>query len=206
MDDSLLVELQSQGITHPKVLAALQKIPREQFIKKIFRKHAYENIPLPIGYHQTISQPYIVGSMTQALLEDPLPHRVLEIGTGSGYQAAILASIFDEVWTIERIPKLYERAQKILEELHFRNIHFKLGDGTKGWPEFAPFDAIIVTAATQTPPYALIEELSPVYGKLLIPLGKENEVQKLTLFTRHGRDYTDQYLESVLFVPLIANG
>jgi protein-L-isoaspartate(D-aspartate) O-methyltransferase len=205
MKDALIKSLQQEGITDPAVLAALKKVPREKFVHPDFEKHAYENIPLPIGHQQTISQPYIVAYMTQQLVQEPMPEKILEIGTGSGYQTAILASIFDEIWTIERIPALCERSKKTLQELHFKNVHFKCADGSQGWEEWAPFDAIIVTAAAVSPPIELLNQLSSANGKLLIPLGNENEVQKLTLITRHGKDYQEEFLDEVIFVPLIAN-
>lgn len=204
MINSLLIELQRQGITNPEVLAAIKKIPREKFITSQYEKRAYENIPLPIGSEQTISQPYIVASMTQALIQAPRPHKVLEIGTGSGYQAAILASLFEEIYTIERIPTLSQNAQKVLGDLQFKNIHFKCGDGSKGWSEFAPFDAIMVTAAAESLPTELLSQLSPSQGKLLIPLGPQKKAQELTLIVRNGDKYQKQVLESVIFVPLIA--
>lgn len=204
MINSLLIELQRQGITDPEVLAAIKKIPREKFITSQYEKRAYQNIPLPIGNEQTISQPYIVASMTQALIQAPRPHKVLEIGTGSGYQAAILASLFEEVYTIERIASLSQNAQKVLGDLQFKNIHFKCGDGSKGWSEFAPFDAIMVTAAAESLPTELLSQLSPSQGKLLIPLGPQKKAQELTLIVRNGDKYQKQVLESVIFVPLIA--
>lgn len=201
----LLNELRAQGITDPEVLAAIKKVPREKFVVLQHQQHAYKNTALPIECEQTISQPYIVATMTQQLLLPPRPHKVLEIGTGSGYQAAILATLVDEVYTIERIPTLAENAKKVLTELEFNNIHFKCGDGSKGWTEFAPFDAIMVTAAAESIPTELLKQLSPHEGKLLIPVGSQKKVQKLTLITREGDNYREQPLESVIFVPLIAN-
>lgn len=201
---ALIQKLKTQGISNPKVLAAIKKIPREKFIAKEQEARAYENMPLPIEDKQTISQPYIVALMTELLLTEPLPHRVLEIGTGSGYQTAILASLFEEIWTIERIERLSEHAKDVLSSLHFKNIHYKWGDGYKGWPSHAPFDGIIVTAAAETIPKALLEQLSPNQGKLVIPVGQEHKVQKLTFVERQGDKYISSIIESVSFVPMLA--
>lgn len=203
--DFLLQTLVAQGITDPRVLAAMKAVPREKFIAPKFENRAYENIPLPIEEKQTISQPYIVALMTQSLLKDPLPNRILEIGTGSGYQTAILATLFEEIWTIERIELLHKQAKKTLRAMHFNNIHFKWGDGTKGWLSNAPFDAIIVTAAAATLPEDLLNQLSPRHGRLVIPLGPPHEVQKLTLIEKKGENITSRVLENVNFVPMIAN-
>lgn len=203
--DFLLQTLIAQGITDPRVLAAIKAIPREKFIPEKFENWAYDNIPLPIEKKQTISQPYIVALMTQSLLKDPFPHRILEIGTGSGYQTAILATLFEEIWTIERIELLHKQAKKTLRAMHFNNIHFKWGDGSKGWLSNAPFDAIIVTAAAATLPKDLLDQLSPRHGRLVIPLGPQNEVQKLTLIEKNAEHITSFVLENVNFVPMIAN-
>lgn len=204
MINLLLKELEKQGITNSEVLATIKKIPREKFVTSEYKKRAYENIPLPIEQQQTISQPYIVASMTQILIQPPRPNKVLEIGTGSGYQTAILASLFNEVYTIERIPTLLEKAKNVLSNLNFKNIHFKCGDGSKGWADFAPFDAIIVTAAAESLPKELTDQLSSLQGKLLIPLGPHKKAQELTLITRNGDKYKKEVLENVIFVPLIA--
>lgn len=203
----LLLELSNQGIAHPALLNTLRKVPRSLFVDETSQSHAYDNIALPIGHAQTISQPYIVAAMTQYLLTTPpTPRKILEIGTGSGYQAAILADLFEHVWSIERIPALHHRAKHILlHTLRLENVTLKLGDGSLGWPEVAPFDAIIVTAAANTVPPALLTQLSPQGGKLLIPVGKQNEVQKLTLILRENEHFTHHTLEKVIFVPLIVD-
>ncbi len=199
----LLKELKSQGITHPGVLAAIKKVPREKFILSSLRNRAYDNTPLPIECEQTISQPYIVALMTQTLYQHPHPQKILEIGTGSGYQAAILATLFKEVYTIERIKTLSSHAQKALTDLGFENIHFKVADGAKGWKTYAPFDGILVTAASEHVPQALIDQLNPEGGILVIPIGPRFYVQQLTLITRQGEQIKRELLERVSFVPLI---
>ena len=160
-----------RGIRDERVLSALLKVPRHLFVPEELRDRAYVDAPLPIGEGQTISQPYIVALMTEALELDE-DSRVLEIGTGSGYQAAILAEIAKEVYTVERIPALLERAKRILEALGYDNIYFKLGDGTLGWEEHAPYDAIIVTAGAPEVPEPLVEQLK-VGGRMVIPVGDE---------------------------------
>lgn len=199
----LIDELKSQGITHPAVLEAIFHTPREQFVLPSFKKRAYDNSALPIEAHQTISQPYIVGLMSQALFEHPNPQKILEIGTGSGYQAAILARLFKQVWTVERIQKLYLHAKDTLTKLGFNNIHFKLDDGSLGWEEEAPFDGILVTAAANSAPPKLIEQLNPSGGLMVIPLGAPHYVQQLTVIRRNGDLIEETILEQVCFVPLI---
>ncbi len=202
----LIKSLKQQGILHPEVLKALRAVPREAFVLPSFKKRAYANVALSIDCAQTISQPFIVALMTQALLSHPHPKKILEIGTGSGYQTAILASLFKEVWTIERIPELYEQAQPRLRALGFSNIHFKLGDGSLGWKEAAPFDAIIVTAAAKVVPTPLMAQLSSFQGLMVIPLGSQAEVQELTLLEKNGDNVNSAVIELVSFVPLILNG
>lgn len=202
-DQHLLIKsLQNQGITNLKVLAALRDIPREQFVLPQAKKNAYLNEAQAIDCAQTISQPYIVALMTQALMTSPLPQKVLEIGTGSGYQTAILATLFPEIWTIERIPQLYHAAQTRLAKQGFRNIHYQLGDGTLGWQEAAPFDAIMVTAAAAALPSALLAQLATL-GTMVIPLGRQHEVQQLTLLKKQDGQMSSTVLEQVAFVPLI---
>ncbi len=168
---ALVESIKRRGIKDERVLQALLKVPRHLFVPEDLVHNAYVDAPLPIGMGQTISQPYIVALMTEALEIDE-NSRVLEIGTGSGYQAAILAEIAKEVYTVERIPQLLERAQKILKSLGYNNIHFKLGDGTEGWEEFAPYDAIIVTAGAPDIPEPLVKQLKEG-GRLVIPVGDE---------------------------------
>lgn len=201
--EALVEELRFEGISHPAVLDAIAKIPRDRFVSKETLSQAYQNIALPIDCQQTISQPYIVALMTQALFRHPYPKKILEIGTGSGYQAAILAHIFEEVYTIERIDKLALSAQKKIRALNLQNIHFKCDDGSLGWPEHAPYDGILVTACAERPPKALIEQLSAQGGVLVIPLGAQKGVQILTLIQKEGDKTFSSNLEYVSFVPLI---
>jgi protein-L-isoaspartate(D-aspartate) O-methyltransferase len=185
----------------PRVLAAMGKVPRHALVPEAVRSQAYANRPLPIGYGQTISQPYIVAVMTD-LLHPKATDRVLEIGTGSGYQAAILAEVVDQVYTMEVIPPLGERARAALQALGYGNITVKVSDGYYGWPEHAPFDAIVVTAAASHVPPPLLKQLKPG-GRMVIPVGSGFMVQELVLVqkARDGRITTRQILP-VRFVPL----
>lgn len=198
---ALLKELGKQGVTDMAVLAAMESVPRERFVPEVFRDRAYENTALPIGEGQTISQPLIVGLMTQALAVTE-QHRVLEIGTGSGYQAAVLARLCRRVYTIERIAALAEQAERVLQELKIRNVTFRVGDGTKGWPEQAPFERIIVTAAAQHTPGTLIEQLA-AGGRMVIPVGASRFDQDLLLLEKSDGGVTETVLSPVRFVPLI---
>jgi protein-L-isoaspartate(D-aspartate) O-methyltransferase len=189
-----------RGVCDPRVLEAMRTVPRHLFVRESEIGQAYDDTPLPIGEKQTISQPYIVGYMTEAL-ELKGFERVLEIGTGSGYQAAILAELAREVYTVERIPKLSESARKILDDLNYRNIHFKIDDGTLGWPEEAPFDGIIVTAASPDTPEPLIEQLSDG-GRLVIPLGSAS-MQSLKKIIKQDKHTKTVDLGGCRFVKLI---
>ncbi|MFB3906469.1 MAG: protein-L-isoaspartate(D-aspartate) O-methyltransferase, partial [Acidobacteriota bacterium] len=162
-------QLKARGIHNPRVLKAMGKVPRHEFIPLRLREYAYYDSPLPIGDGQTISQPYIVALMTE-LAAPQRDDRVLEIGTGSGYQAAILAELAGEVYTVEILPSLAERAQATLERLNYKNVHVRAGDGYQGWPERAPFAAILVTAAAERIPQPLLNQLAE-NGKLIIPVG-----------------------------------
>lgn len=200
----LLETLQHQGITHPKVLHALSQVPREHFVLPQYSHKAYANSALPIACRQTISQPYIVALMTQTLLEQaPFAQNILEIGTGSGYQTAILATLFNHIWTIERIEPLYHHAQKTLATLGLQNIHYRLSDGALGWEAAAPFDGILVTAAASTLPPHLVEQLDP-HGCMVIPLGGAHQVQTLTLIKKNNGKIISSALEQVAFVPLLS--
>ena len=194
-------QIKARGINDPRVLAAMLKVPRHLFVPLSYRLQSYNDSPLPIGEGQTISQPYIVAFMTEAL-ELKKDDRVLEIGTGSGYQAAILAEIAAEVYTIEVLPELGKRAQKLLNELGFTNIYVSIGDGYKGWPEEAPFDAIIVTCAPENIPPALIEQLKDG-GRMIIPVGPVNGVQNLIKGIKKGKKLKTQDVLPVRFVPMI---
>ncbi|MFC1858054.1 protein-L-isoaspartate(D-aspartate) O-methyltransferase [Thermodesulfobacteriota bacterium] len=173
-------QIEARGITDKKVLDALRKVPRHLFVSEALRDQAYGDFPLPIGEQQTISQPYIVAEMTQALQLGP-DDRVLEIGTGSGYQAAILAEIAFRVYTIERIHSLYINARKIFDELHYHNIVTKYSDGTNGWAEQSPFDAIIVTAGAPELPNTLTSQLA-VGGRMVIPVGNHFSQDLIKVF------------------------
>jgi protein-L-isoaspartate(D-aspartate) O-methyltransferase len=175
--------------------------PRHIFLDEALSHRAYEDTALPIGYNQTLSQPYIVARMTEALLAGGPMNRVLEVGTGSGYQTAILAQLVRQVFSLERILPLQEQARQRMKMLGLRNVKMKHADGTIGWPEKKPFDGILVTAAPRTMPVDLIGQLSPA-GRMVIPIGPDQE-QKLVLVTRNGDDYTEEVLEGVRFVPLL---
>lgn len=193
-------QLKERDITHARVLAAIEKIARHAFVPDEWRKNSYTDQPLPIGHGQTISQPYIVAFMTQVM--DPKPtDRVLEVGTGSGYQAAILAELTGHVYTIEIIPQLAEKAERRLKELGYKNISFRTGDGYLGWKENAPFDSIMVTAGAGHVPQPLIEQLRPG-GKIIIPVG-DRLVQELKIVFK-GKDgkITETASHPVRFVPL----
>jgi protein-L-isoaspartate(D-aspartate) O-methyltransferase len=194
------VQIEARGVKDKKILEAMRNVDRHKFVPENMKSYAYQDEPLPIGQGQTISQPYIVAYMTEALqLEGD--ERVLEVGTGSGYQAAILAEIVKEVFTIEIIKELSKQAQKVLEKLGYKNIHFKIGDGTLGWKEYAPYDAIMVTAAPAKVPKALQEQLE-IRGRLVIPVG--STFQELVLVTREKKKFKKKKLLPVRFVPLIS--
>jgi len=192
-------QLRPRGIDDPRVLRAMGKVPREKFVAKELEARAYEDHPLPIGFGQTISQPYIVAFMTQALKPKPTD-RVLEIGTGSGYQAAVLSELVAEVYTIEIVRPLAQRAATVLNALGYKNVLVKGGDGYKGWPEHAPFDAIIVTAAPDHVPKPLVEQLKEG-GRMVIPVGK-TYAQELQVLEKHGRVVRQIASVPVKFVPL----
>jgi protein-L-isoaspartate(D-aspartate) O-methyltransferase len=194
------VQLEARGIKDKRVLEAMGKIPRHLFVPQNMRAYSYNDEPLPIGEGQTISQPYIVAYMTE-VLELKKTDRVLEIGTGSGYQSAILAELTDEVFTVELNRELSQRAQKILEKLGYTNIRFKVGDGTYGWIEKAPFDSMMVTAAPDRIPRSLEEQLS-VGGRMIIPVG--SAIQELLLVVRGKNKFKRKNLIPVRFVPLIS--
>lgn len=191
-------QLRARGIRDGRALAAMEKVPRHRFVPPAAAHLAYADHPLPIGQEQTISQPYIVAYMTEAA-EVSASDKVLEIGTGSGYQAAILGELAKEVYTIEIIPELADRARRTLEEMNYKNVHLKTGNGYLGWPEHAPFDAIVVTAAPDEVPPALIEQLA-VNGKLVIPVG--TGAQEMTVITKTEKGLIEQKTLAVRFVPM----
>ena len=198
--DMVEYQLRARGIRDERVLKVMGELPREKFIGPVYREEAYEDRPVPIGAGQTISQPYIVALMTEALKVEP-HHRVLEIGAGSGYQTAILAKLAKEVFAIERIAELAERASKVLQDLGIDNVHLRVGDGTLGWPEQAPFDRILCAAAGPDVPEAWIEQLAD-NGRIVMPIGGP-EMQNLFLITKQGGKITHENLGGVRFVKLI---
>lgn len=193
-------QIQDRGIKDPAVLEAIRKVSRHKLLTVDCIADAYADYPLPIGYGQTISQPYIVALMTELILPQP-EHRVLEIGTGSGYQAAILAEIVSEVYTIEIIEPLLEEAERKLSVMGYRNIHFRCADGAEGWNEEAPFDNIVVTAAAQNIPRNLVAQLK-TGGRMIIPIGKVNEVQTLYVLEKTEKGIEAKPGIAVRFVPL----
>jgi len=195
-------QLRRRGIKDAAVLAAMTAVPRHEFVANELRSQAYEDVPLPIGGGQTISQPYIVAAMTAALHLQP-SDRVLEIGTGCGYQAAVLSQLAKEVFTIERRPELASAASKLLARLGYSNVHVHCGDGTLGLPEFAPFDAILVAAAAPAVPKPLLAQLAE-RGRIIIPVGGA-EHQELQLVEKHGDAFPAKILEGCRFVPLVGH-
>jgi protein-L-isoaspartate(D-aspartate) O-methyltransferase len=188
-----------RGINEEQVLAAMRKVPREEFVPEHLRAVSYSDQPLPIGYDQTISQPFIVAFMTEELKLKPTD-RVLEIGTGSGYQAAILAEIVAEVYTIEIIEPLGRSAEATLQRLGYKNVHVKIGDGYKGWPEHAPFDAVIVTCAPNHIPQALVDQTKDG-GRVIIPVGPAGD-QELYLLEKQNDQLRQKSVTPVRFVPM----
>lgn len=192
-------QIVARGIRDPRVLEAMQKVPRHEFVSGREKLLAYSDSPLPIGHQQTISQPYIVALMTQLLQVQPTD-RVFEVGTGSGYQTAVLAEIAKEVYTIEIIEPLYKQAKNRFEKLGYKNVHIRLGDGTKGWPEASPFDKMIVTAAGLKIPETLVEQLKEG-GRLIMPVGEKEQV--LIVGEKHNGALTTYESIPVRFVPLV---
>ena len=199
--DRLVARLREEGISNEAVLDVIRNTPRHLFVDEALASRAYEDTALPIGYNQTISQPYIVAVMTDLVVRGK-PQKVLEIGTGSGYQAAMLAPLVPKIYTVERIEPLAIQARQRFRKLGLRNIRASYSDGTEGLPDFAPYDAIITTAATEAIPEALMEQLSPRGGRLIIPVGGRDR-QTLTLVTRTGDSYEQEDLDPVIFVPLL---
>jgi protein-L-isoaspartate(D-aspartate) O-methyltransferase len=195
-------QIQDRGIADERVLAAMRKVERHRFVPEKYQTKAYKDYPLPIGENQTISQPYIVGLMTD-LLDLDGTEKVLEIGTGSGYQAAVLAELAAEVYTIEIVEPLADQAVVLLRELGYKNITVRCGDGFAGWPELAPFDAIIVTCAPPKIPQPLIDQLA-LGGRLVIPVG--NIYQELILLERKENELVTTRIAPVRFVPMTGNG
>lgn len=202
-ENMVKTQLEVRDIKDPATLRAMRQVPRHQFVPENIKKYAYEDSPFPIGNDQTISQPYIVAFMTQELKLKP-EHFVLEIGTGSGYQAAVLATMVDSVFTIEIIAALGNLADVRLQRLGYDNVVVKIGDGYNGWPEKAPFDAIIVTAAVETIPKPLLDQLAEG-GRMIIPVGPSNDVRQLVLVTKKNGKISTKKRLAVRFVPFTRN-
>jgi protein-L-isoaspartate(D-aspartate) O-methyltransferase len=197
-------QIAARDVSAPAVLDALRAVPRHRFVPGVSPELAYADRPLPIGHDQTISQPYIVARMTE-LVEPTSADRVLEIGTGSGYQAAVLAEIVDAVYTVEIIPELGRTARARLDTLGYDNVRVRIGDGYEGWPAHAPFDAIVVTAAPEEIPPPLIDQLAPG-GRMIVPVGPTGRTQRLTLITKaEDGTVTRRALAPVRFVPFLRN-
>ncbi|MFQ5470007.1 MAG: protein-L-isoaspartate(D-aspartate) O-methyltransferase [Gammaproteobacteria bacterium] len=200
--ERLIHRLQKEGINNQRVLDVMREIPRHIFVDEALASRAYEDTALPIGFGQTISQPYIVARMSESLLRDGPLAKVLEIGTGSGYQAAIISNLAEKVFSVERIEPLIRLARSRFNELGLRNIRLKHCDGKLGWPEYAPYDGIIATAAPEDVPSSLLEQLT-IGGRLIIPVGKQG-VQELVLITRTNEGFEKESLEMVSFVPMLS--
>jgi len=200
-NDMVERQLKNRDIRSKVVLDAMRTVPRHLFVPQDMQRYAYQDSPLPIGLEQTISQPYMVAFMTEQL-KPVRGMKILEIGTGSGYQAAILAYLGCEVYTIELLGELAQRAEKIIRELRFNNVYIRNGNGYAGWPDEAPFDAIIVTAAPDKIPQALIEQLKDG-GKMIVPVGPVHDVQSLKLINKKGTKITTEDLMFVRFVPMV---
>ena len=199
--ERLVQRLRDQGIANLSVLDRVKTVPRHIFVDEAIGSRAYEDTALPIGFGQTISQPYIVARMTEALLEGGPLGKVLEVGTGCGYQTAVLAPLVGRIYSIERIEALYKRAKDRLKELGIRNVRLKHGDGVKGWKSQAPFDGILIAAAPLTIPDGLVEQLA-IGGRLLVPVGPEGE-QRLVRLVRREQGIERRVLGPVSFVPLL---
>lgn len=195
-------QIHARGITDPRVLDAMARVPREAFLPEESRHEAHEDHPVPIGFGQTISQPYIVGFMTEALRTDPA-HRVLEVGTGCGYQTAVLAELVRDVYSVEVIGALADRARRTLDGLGYGRVHIRTGDGRLGWPEHAPYDRILVAAAAEAVPPALVAQLADT-GILVIPVGART--QELRVLQKHGDRLDLLATLGVRFVPLVGDG
>lgn len=200
--DRLVERLRGEGISNQRVLEVIRTTPRHIFIDEAMASRAYEDTALPIGHGQTISQPYIVARMTEILLENGVPDNVLEVGTGSGYQAAVLARLVPRVYTVERIAALLSKARECHRALKLHNIYTRHSDGSWGWPEKGPFQAIMVTAAPEQVPESLLEQLD-VGGRMVIPVGSVNGDQVLKLIQRNETGFDEKILDAVRFVPLL---
>jgi len=200
--DRLIERLRDKGIQNEQVLEAMRLMPRHLFVDEAMSSRAYEDSSLPIGQGQTISQPFIVARMTEVLLSRGTPDAVLEVGTGSGYQAAILSQLVPKVYSVERIVALQTQARERYHMLGIHNIALKHTDGSWGWPQHAPYKAIIVTAAPEEVPQGLLEQLD-IGGMMVIPVGGQQGIQKLLLITREADQFVEEELDAVKFVPLL---
>jgi len=200
--ERMISRLRQQGIGNGKVLAVMSEIPRHVFVDEALESRAYEDTALPIGHNQTISQPYIVAKMTALLMQNRALGKVLEIGTGCGYQTAILAKLADQVYSVERIAPLMKKARDLLWELDIKTVGFKHSDGGWGWPEHAPYDSILAAAAPSEIPEALLQQLA-VGGVMVIPIGTETR-QELHRITRSEDGFIDEIIEPVTFVPFLS--
>ena len=198
--ERLIQRLMDQGITRFEVLEAIRSVPRHLFVDEALAHRSYEDTALPIGYGQTLSQPYVVAKMSELALAHGRPKKVLELGSGSGYQTAILASLVDEICAIERIKPLLDRARRQLRELRVRNVRLRHGDGLDGWPSEAPFDLILAAAAPEHIPSGLLEQLA-LGGRLIMPVGGRR--QQLTMVTASTEGYVEEVIEEVNFVPMV---
>ena len=198
--ERLIQRLMDQGITRFEVLEAIRSVPRHLFVDEALAHRSYEDTALPIGYGQTLSQPYVVARMSELALDQGRPKKVLELGSGSGYQTAILASLVDEICAIERIKPLLERARKQLRALRVRNVRLRHGDGLDGWASEAPFDLILGAAAPEHLPTQLLEQLTPG-GRLILPVGGER--QQLMMVTATPEGFVEEVIEEVNFVPMV---
>ena len=198
--ERLIQRLMDQGISQFEVLEAIRSVPRHLFVDEALAHRSYEDTALPIGYGQTLSQPYMVARMSQLALARGRPKKVLELGSGSGYQTAILASLVDEICAIERIKPLVDRAKKQLRALRIRNVRMRHGDGLEGWPTESPFDLILGAAAPETLPAALLDQLAPD-GRLILPVGGRR--QQLMMVTSTTDGYIEEIIEEVNFVPML---
>ena len=199
--ERLIQRLYEEGLSNARVLEVIRRTPRHLFVDEALAHRAYEDTALPIGHNQTISQPYMVGRMTELLLAAGPLDKVMEIGTGSGYQTAVLAQLVERVFSVERIQVLQERAKERLAELSLRNVVFRWGDGWEGWNALGPYNGIIVTAAAAEVPQALLDQLAPG-GRLVIPVGA-GDVQQLLLIVREEQGFSRHVLDAVRFVPLL---
>lgn len=199
--ERLIQRLYEEGLSNARVLEVIRRTPRHLFVDEALAHRAYEDTALPIGHNQTISQPYMVGRMTELLLAAGPLDKVLEIGTGSGYQTAVLAQLVERVFSVERIQVLQDRAKERLTELKLRNVVFRWGDGWEGWNALGPYNGIIVTAAAAEVPQALLDQLAPG-GRLVIPVGA-GDVQELQLIIREEEGFSRHVLDAVRFVPLL---